>query len=149
VHLRLEVDDIRRLSTAPPFAWSTYGLAERQGLNVYTQQVGDAAGKDVGQVGWQGDELVAIRLHLPSRVPFHNAPSRTIDRGNIITWEQPLTARAKGEPIAIEVHLEQDSILAQTLLLFGGMALLAVATLALAIWFVWRKGRRTAPATGV
>jgi hypothetical protein len=146
VHLRLEVDDIRRLSTVVPFAWSSYGLVERDGLHVYTQELGAAAGRDVGQVGWQGDELIAVRLHLPSRVPFHNAPSRTIERGNIITWEQPLTARAKGEPIAIEVHLERESILAQTLLLFAGMALLAGATLALAVWWVWRRGRRPASA---
>jgi hypothetical protein len=145
VHLRLEVDDIRQLSSLPPFAWSTYALAERGGLNVYTQQVAGAAGRDVGDVGWDGDELVAVRLHLPSRVPFHNAPSRTIERGNIIIWEQTLAARAKGEPLAIEVHLEQESILAQTLLLFGGMALLALATLALAVWWVWRKGRTASP----
>lgn len=145
VHLRLEVDDIRQLSSVPPFAWSAYGLQEREGVIVFTQQVGAAAGKDAGNVGWQGDELVAVRLHLPSRVPFHNAPSKTIERGNIITWEQPLAARAKSEPLAIEVHLERDSILAQTLLLFGGMAVLAVGTLGLGVWWVWRKGRRTSP----
>ena len=87
-------------------------------------------------MGWQGDELMAVRLHLPSRVPFHNSPSRTVERGNIIAWEQPLSARAKGEPLAIEVHMEQDSILFQTLALFAGMAVLALAALALFIWWV-------------
>lgn len=147
VHLRLEVDDIRRLSSARPFAWSAYGLQERDGVMVFTQQLGAAAGKDAGNVGWQGDELVAVRLHLPSRVPFHNSPSKTIERGNIITWEQPLAARAKSEPLDIEVHLERDSILAQTLLLFGGMAVLAVTTLGLGVWWVWRKGRRAIPSS--
>lgn len=141
VHLRLEVDDIRQLSSVRPFAWSAYGLQEREGVIVFTQQLGAAAGKDAGNVGWHGDELMAVRLHLPSRVPFHNSPSKTIERGNIITWEQALTARAKGEPLALEVHLERDSILAQTLLLFGGMAVLAVTTLGLGVWWVWRKGR--------
>lgn len=144
VHLRLEVDDIRQLSRVRPFAWSAYGLAERDGVVVFTQQLGAAAGKDAGNVGWQGDELVAVRLHLPSRVPFHNSPSKTIERGNIITWEQPLADRAKGEPLDIEVRLERDSILAQTLLLFGAMAALAIATLAAGVWWVWRKGRRSA-----
>ena len=144
VHLRIETDDIRTLSTAAPFAWSAYRLVEKDGVWVFTQQVTAAAGKPVGEVGWQGDELVAVRLHLPSRVPFHNAPSRTIERGNIITWEQPLTARAKGEPLSIEVHLERESILFQTLALFGGMALLAIGTLALFVWWVWRKGKRPA-----
>ena len=100
-----------------------------------------AAGRDAGNVGWKGDEQVAVRLHLPSRVPFHNAPSRTVERGNIITWEQPLSARAKGEPLSIEVHLEQASILFQTLALFGSMAVLAIAALGFFIWWVRRKGR--------
>ncbi len=147
VHLRLEVDDIRALSRLAPFAWSAYGMVEKDGLWVFTQQMTSAAGKAAGNVAWQGDELMAVRLHLPSRVPFHNAPSKTIERGNIITWEQLLTARAKGEPLAIEVHLERESILFQTLALFAGMALLALASLALLVWWAWRKGKgRGAPA---
>ena len=146
VHLRLEVDDIRRLGDRTPFAWSRYQFVDRGGLWVFTQEMGAAAGKDVGDVGWQGDELVAVRLHLPSRIPFHNAPSRTVERGNILSWEQPLIARGKGEPVAIEVHMEQDSILFQTLALFAGMALLALAALALFIWWVRRTGAAQAPA---
>ena len=145
VHLRVEADDIRALSAARPFAWSAYALAPRDGVLVFSQQMTAAAGRDAGQVGWQGDELVAVRLHLPSRVPFHNAPSRTVERGNIITWEQPLAARAKGDPLLIEVHLEQDSILFQTLALFGSMAALAVAVMACFIWWVRRAGRKPVP----
>ena len=145
VHLRLEVDDIRRLADLAPFAWSRYQFVDRGGLRVFTQEMGAAAGGAAGDVGWQGDELVAVRLHLPSRIPFHNAPSRTVERGNIVAWEQPLTARAKGEPIAIEVHMEQDSILVQTLVLFGGMAALALAALALFVWWVRRFGTSRAP----
>ena len=145
MHLRLEVDDIRRLGAAPPFAWSSYGLVERDGVWVFTQHMTASAGKDAGHAGWRGDERVAVRLHLPSRIPFHNAPSRTVERGNIITWEQALTDRVKGDPLSIEVHLEKDSILFTTLLLFGGMAVLALATLALFIWWVRRMGKPEAP----
>jgi hypothetical protein len=145
VHLRLEVDDIRRLDAVAPFAWSRYQFVERAGLSVFTQEMTSVAGKDVGDVGWQGDELVAVRLHLPSRIPYHNLRGRTVERGNILSWEQPLTARAKGEPLSIEVHMEQDSILFQTLVLFGGMALLALAALALFIWWVRRMGAPRAP----
>jgi hypothetical protein len=42
--------------------------------------------------------------------------------------------------------MEPASILFQTLTLFAAMALLAVATLALAIWWVWRRGKHQAPA---
>ena len=145
VHLRVEADDIRTLSAVQPFAWSAYGLAPKDGALVFTQRMTAAAGRDAGNVGWQGDELVAVRLHLPSRVPFHNAPSRTVERGNIITWEQPLSARAQGAPVAIEVHLEQESILFQTLALFGSMATLALAVMALFIWWVRRAGRTPTP----
>jgi hypothetical protein len=141
------VDDIRRLSQLAPFAWSRYRFVDRGGLWVFTQEVTAAAGTDVGEVGWQGDELVAVRLHLPSRIPFHNAPSRTVERGNILSYEQPLTARAKGEPLAIEVHMEQDSILFQTLALFAGMAVLALSALGLFIWWVRRMGAAQAPAS--
>jgi hypothetical protein len=145
VHLRLEVDDIRTLGDHPAFAWSRYRFVDRGDLRVFTQEMTAAAGRDVGDVGWQGDELIAVRLHLPSRVPFHNSPSRTVERGNIIAWEQPLTARAKGEPLAIEAHMEQDSILFQTLALFAGMAVLALAALAGFVWWVRRMGAARAP----
>jgi hypothetical protein len=145
VHLRIEADDIRQLSEIRPFGWSAYRFVEHDELWVFTQEMTSAAGRDAGDVGWRGNELVAVRLHLPSRVPFHNSPSRTVERGNIIAWEQPLAARARGEPLSIEVHLERDSILFQTLTLFGGMALLALATLGLFVWWVRGMGRDTAP----
>jgi hypothetical protein len=146
VHLRVEADDIRTLGAVAPFAWSAYGLAPRDGVLVFTQLMTAAAGRDAGSVGWQGDEIVAVRLHLPSRVPWHNSAGHTVERGNIVTWEQPLTARAKGEPLAIEVHLEQESILFQTLALFGSMAALALAALAMFVWWVRRTGRARPPA---
>jgi hypothetical protein len=139
VHLRIDVADITQLDKAAPFAWSTYALERREGVVVYKQTVGASAGRDVGNVGWRGDELVAFRLHLPSRVPFHNAQGRNIERGNIIRWEQPLAARLKGEPLAIEVHMETESILARTLILFALMAFLALATMAFAVWWVMRR----------
>lgn len=139
VHVRLTVSDIRRLNEAAPFAWSRYTLNERGELAVFRQEVGAAVGTPVGNVGWRGDEMVAFRYHLPSRIPFHNSPSRAIERGNIIRWEQPLAARLTGEPLEIEVHMGTESILVQTLLLFAVTAVAALATLALAIWWVMRR----------
>ena len=75
-------------------------------------------------------------------MPFHNSPSGEIQRGNIIVWEQLLTDRIKGQPIAIEVRFEPQSILVHTLGLFGITVLLAAATFAMAIWWVMRKGRK-------
>jgi hypothetical protein len=139
VHLRLETDDVRRLSEVTPFAWSRYAFERRDDVVVFRQAVGAAAAREVGPVGWTGRELVAFRLHLPSRVPFHNSPSREIQRGNIIAWEQPLVDRIKGAPVDIEVHLETESILASTLMLFALTVALAAAAFGLAIWWVMRR----------
>jgi hypothetical protein len=144
VHVRLDVPDVTQLGRAAPFAWSQYALERSPDLVKYRQTLGPAAGRAVGDVGWTGAELIAIRLHLPSRVPFHNSPSRAIERGNNIVWAQPLAERLRGQPLAIEAHMEPQSILARTLTLFGLMIILAGLTFAFAIWLVMRRGR---PAT--
>ena len=142
VHLRIDVPDITRLSDAPPFAWSRYQLDRSDGLVTFRQTVHAAVAREVGSVGWSGSELVAFRLHLPSRVPFHNSPSREIQRGNIIVWEQKLTDRLAGVPIEIEVRMEQASILIRTLTLFGITVVLAALTFGVVIWWTVRKGRK-------
>ena len=53
-----------------PFSWSTYELAEKDGLVVYRQTIGASALRPgtLQNVGWSGGELVAFRLHLPSKI---------------------------------------------------------------------------------
>ena len=136
IHLRVNVADIRKLGEAAPFAWSQYRYQDKDGLFEYSQTLQAAAGKDVGTIGWHGNELVAIRVHLPSKVEFHNSPSRSIERGNIIVWEQPLAERHKGTPLELTVRLQTESILFRTLTLFGMMMMAAALTFAAAIWFV-------------
>jgi hypothetical protein len=136
VHLRLDVPDIRRLGEASPFAWSDYRYLEGDNSFEFAQHVNEAAGTDVGDVGWAGDELVAVRVHLPSVITFHNSPARKVERGNIVVWEQPLAERIKGAPLTIEATMEKESILARTLILFGAMAVLVVFTFAGFIWYV-------------
>ncbi len=135
VHVRLDVDDITSLGSAAPFAWSTYAFTRDGDLFRYLQTVGAAAGKDVGRVGWNGGELVAFRLHLPSKIRYHNT-RRDVGRGNILVWEQPLAERLKGAPLEIQARIDQQSILFRTLALFGAMGVLVIATFVAAIWFV-------------
>jgi hypothetical protein len=141
VHLRLDVDDVRRLGEAAPFAWSTYRYLEGDTFE-FAQQMRASAGNDVGNVGWDGDELIAVRLHLPSVVTDNNSPE-PVARGNILIWEQPLAERLKGTPLTIEARMEKESILFRTLALFGAMAVLVVITFIAAIWFV--KSRKPSP----
>jgi hypothetical protein len=148
VQVRLEVEDIRHLSAAAPFAWSQYRFDSRDGVHVYRQTVGQAAGEPIADVGWDGSELIGFRMHLPSRIVYHNAPSKSVDRGNILSWEQSLRDRLAGKPLEIDVRMEGESILYRTLAVFGLAAAAALALLAAAIYGVWRRGRAslTAPA---
>jgi len=136
VHLRLDVDDIRRLGEAAPFAWSSYQYSEKEGNFEFSQTMGAAAGQSPGNAGWEGDELAAVRIHLPSVITFHNSPTRKVERGNIVVWEQPLAERQKGTPLEIVARMETQSILARTLALFAAMGVLVVITFIAFIWFV-------------
>ena len=142
VQVRLAVDDITKLGAAPPFAWATYRIDRRDGLIVYRQSLGQAAGKPVGNVGWKGDELIAVRLHLPSRIRYHNAGAGNMKRGNILVWEQSLAGRQSGTPMEIEARIEETSILYSTLVLFGISGTLALLVMALIVWWVVRRGKR-------
>jgi hypothetical protein len=148
VQVRLDVDDIRKLGTAPPFAWAGYQLDLKDDQLVYRETVGAAAGKNAGQVGWDGQEMVAFRLHLPSKIRYHNAGPANFRRGNILVWEQALADRQAGKPLEMEARIEKVSILYRTLWLFGVSGLLAIAVLAAIIWWVMRKPAAAAGATG-
>jgi hypothetical protein len=140
VHVRVDADRLSDLQALAPFAWSTYSMASRDEVIQFRQVVGAPAAKAVGDVGWTGAELVAFRMHLPSRIPFHNSPSG-VQRGNILEWEQRLADRLKGAPLDIQAHMEPRSILYSTLLLFGGTVVAAFGALAVIIWLIARRGR--------
>lgn len=141
VQVRMKVADVRSLTEAAPFAWSAYHLAEQDGLVVYRQVLGESLGRPVGNVGWRGQELVAIRLHLPARIRYHNAGADNLRRGNILVWEQALSARLAGQPLEIEARMDRQSILSSTLILFGVSGALALGVLALMVLWVVRRGR--------
>jgi hypothetical protein len=142
VQVRLSASDVRHLARAAPFAWSTYELARSGDQVTYRQVVGAPAGAAAPPgAGWTGGEMVAIRLHVPSQIRYHNAPTREIRRGNILAWEQTLADRLAGRPIDIEVRMDARSILARTMLVFGVSVSAALLLLAAIVWWVVRKGR--------
>lgn len=152
VQIRMNVTDITRLATAAPFAWSTYDMHEQDGQRIYRQTVGPSALRPgtLRDVGWTGGEVVAFRLHLPSRILYHNArdletgKESSVQRGNILGWEQLLTDRLDGRPIEIEVRMDSQSILYRTLWLFAGAFAAAVLLLGVLIWLTLRKGAKEA-----
>jgi len=152
VHVRLDVDDIRHLGDAAPFAWSTYRFEQNGGQYDYLQTIGAAAANDVGAVGWNGRELVAFRLHLPSKIRYHNTKGIE-SRGNILAWEQPLADRLRGVPVGSDVssgagvldaRMDAQSILYTTLWLFGLTFLFVAVVFGGVIWWVVRKRERIA-----
>jgi len=141
VHISLDVPDVRQLQRQPMFAWSTYRFDRERDSFVYRQQVGAPAGHSSSGTEWTGREMVVFKMHIPSEIPYHNAPSRQTERGNILRWEQPLAARLKGEPLDVEVRMEPSSILYSTLILFGLTIVAAALTFGVVIWWVVRRGR--------
>ncbi len=148
VPVRLRVANIRKLGEAAPFSWSTYELAEKDGQMVYRQTIAKSALQPgtLRNFGWTGGELVAFRLHLPSRIVYHNArdletnETSDIARGNILSWEQHLTDRLDGRPLSLEVRMDRQSILYRTLWLFAGAFAAAVTLIVALIWWTVRKG---------
>jgi hypothetical protein len=148
VQINLEFDDVRKLNQAAPLSWSTYQLGQENGQHVFRQTVSTSAFKPgaLKNVGWDGSEIVAFRLHLPSRILEHNARDLEKDeptgirRGNILAWEQHLADRLDGRPVTVQVRMESQSILYRTLFLFAGAFAAALLTLAGLIWWTIRKG---------
>jgi hypothetical protein len=151
LQIRLTGADVKDFGRCTLTAWSTYsGLVPLADGSVrYQQAIGAPAGADPGKVNWDGSEVVGFKLHLPSTVLEHNAEvldrdgPREPERGNILTWEQRLTDRRAGRPIAIDVRMDQQSILAHTLALFGGAFAAALFTFGVVVWGFSRRRRGT------
>jgi hypothetical protein len=152
IQVRLKIADVRRLSEVAPFAWSKYSLTQEGGLHVFHQTVGASALRPgtLQNYGWDGSEIAAFRLHLPSKIIFHNARDletnqpASYKRGNILAWEQHLSDRLAGRPVEILVRMESQSILYRTLYIFAGAFLAAVVVLILLVWWTVRKGKDSA-----
>jgi hypothetical protein len=152
VQIRISTPDVRTLGACGLLAWSSYAFAPVENGLRYQQRVGAPVAGEPGQVNWDGSELVAFKMHLPSKVRDHNVRRLEIDepgnleRGNILTWEQRLADRRAGKPIEIDVKMDADSILYTTLWLFGGALVAAVSVLGLIVWMTVRRGKKLAGA---
>jgi hypothetical protein len=149
VHVRLDVDDVTKLGQAAPFAWSKYEFRQEGDQFRYLQTIGASAGKDVGNVGWNGSEIVAFRLHLPSKIRYHNT-GRDVGRGNILVWEQSLADRLRSVSLvydpkggfgALDARMDAQSILFTTLWLFGTTFVAVAIVFCVVIWWIMRRGK--------
>jgi hypothetical protein len=150
VQIQVAADHVRRLPACPLLAWSKYSLDAIDGGGLrFVQEVGPAApGAGQPVVNWAGDEVVAFKVHLPSRITYQNVKLLTgengnTERGNILTWAQTLADRKAGKPLSMRADMEGRSILHTTLWLFAGAFAAAVLLLVTIIWLVIRKGRKS------
>ena len=155
MQIRVEVSDLRQLPKEGPLSWSRYELVDQGSHHVFRQIVGASALRPgtLKSVGWDGSEIVAFRVHLPSRIHYHNARDiqtneiSDVQRGYILAWEQHLSDRLAGQPVSIEVRMESDSVLRRTLWLFATAFAAAVAVLVGGVWLMLRKGAKEAATT--
>jgi len=161
VGVHITIADIRKLDQVVPLAWSRYELREEGDQVVFRHKLWASQRPATLPInGLTGEELVAFRLHLPSRIRFQNSRwldqdgSRPAARGNILTWEQRLKDRLKAQPIAyaedktpdvMEAKMDRESILYRTLWLFGIAFAAALLVLAGLIWLTMRRGATTDP----
>jgi hypothetical protein len=152
IQVRMSADDVRKFAACGPLAWSTYQFEKSDDVIHYQQKVGASAVAPLARVNWNGSEVVGFKLHLPSKIFFHNVKrmkdgsNGEVDRGNILTFEQLLSDRRAGKPLDMDVRMGAQSILFQTLWLFGGAFAAALALLATLVWLTVRRGRRQAKA---
>jgi hypothetical protein len=157
IHVRVETDDVRTLSEAAPFAWSSYRFEPEGDLMIYQQRVGpaatppvadanggteDASGERVDSAIGDASEIVAFRMHIPSVIAYHNT-GEAPRRGNILVWEQTMSERLRGRPLLMDARMERQSILYRTLWLFGGTIAAVGLSFALLIWWIVRRPGRT------
>lgn len=153
VQVTIQAADVNTLHACGPLSWSTYVFEKDDGGIHFKQTVGAPTAADPGAVNWNGSELVAFKLHSPSKVFFHNVKrlrdgkAGKPERGNILTWEQRFSDRRAGVPVEMEVRIGADSILFRTLWLFGGAFVAAVIVLVTLIAIAIRRAKRR-PALG-
>jgi hypothetical protein len=95
-----------------------------------------------GLVASDRDGLMAVRFHVPSKVYEHKNASEGVERGNILSWQQPLADALRGSPLEFGARMDERSILLSTVSLFAGAIVAAVALLGAMFYWVIRKGRR-------
>jgi hypothetical protein len=135
-----EFEDVNRLGGSPAFPDLVIGLRREGELLVLEGRWTPAAADDPPAA--RADELTAIRFHLPSRVRSHRNAVEGVERGNIVSWRQPLTAALAGETLEFGARMEDTSVLRETLLVFVMGGALGLTLVALGLFHFWRRGRR-------
>jgi hypothetical protein len=140
-----DFDDVNALSSTPAFPDLRIALrpeGERLRLEGHWRRPSGAT--DLGTRDRDG--LMAVRFHIPSKIYDHKNAFAGVERGNILGWRQDVAAARDGAALDFGAEIDRRSILRSTVALFAGAILLGLAILAGALYFAFRKGRRSAAA---
>jgi hypothetical protein len=133
--------DVNALAGSAAFPDLALGLRREKGRLVLDGRwTRPPAALDVGARDREG--LMAVRLHLPSKVYSHRNAADGVERGNIVSWRQDVAQGLDGRALDVGAEMDERSILLSTVLLFGMALALALAIFFSIYWAVVRRGRR-------
>jgi hypothetical protein len=138
-----DFEDVNRLAGTPAFPDLTVSFRPENDVlrleGVWRRPRGlpDLAASD-------GDGLMAVRFHLPSKVYSHRNAFAGVERGNIVGWRQTVAEGLAGAPLEVGSVMDRRSILLSTVGLFVAAIAAALALLAAILYWVTRRGRTIA-----
>jgi hypothetical protein len=133
--------DVNALAGTPAFPDLVLGLrAEGGRLQLDGRWARPPAARDAG--GHDREGLMAVRLHLPSKVYAHRNAADGVERGNIVSWRQDVAQALDGRPLDVGAEMDERSILLSTVFLFATAIAVALAILGAVFYALLRRGRR-------
>ena len=147
VHVRLDVDDVRRLGGSGAVRVVHVSLCEGQDDRfVYRQAVG-ALGGQGRRPGRELDRATSSwRFAFTCRATSHRSQCRrgeTTCAATSCSGSSRSRDRLRGQPLEMAAQMETESILAHTLWLFGATALAVGVTFGLVVWMIARRGQQS------
>jgi len=135
-----DFEDINALPGTPAFPDLDVSLRPQGGRLRLEGRWARAPAPEAGRP--DGDGLMAVRFHLPSKVYGHDNAAGGVERGNIVSWRQDLAQGLAGRPLAFGATLDWRSILWSTVGLFAAAIALGLGLISAALYLVFRRGRR-------
>lgn len=142
-----DFDDVNRLGGTPAFPDLRLQLL-REGDRLRLEGAWQPPAPAHGPAPMERDGLMAVRLHLPSKVFSHKNAMDGVERGNIVSWRQEVSRGLEGQRLEFGAVMDRRSILGATVALFAGAIVCAVLLLALGVSLVFWRGRRARQVEG-
>jgi hypothetical protein len=135
-------DDVNKLAGTPAFPDLRIALRPDDGRLRLQGSWQRPPSPVLAGAGAHDDGLMAVRLHLPSKIYQHENAADGVERGNILVWRQDVAAALGGKELAFGAVLDRRSIFYSTVGLFAGAVALALALLGVMVYIVRKKGQR-------